>query len=74
VEKLYVHEIGPDGQVSTVGLFYSRAEAENVVAQLRTIPGKSSCRYEITETIFTTADSELKWPKKSSRREESARG
>jgi hypothetical protein len=56
VEKLYVHEIGPDGQVSTVGLFYSRAEAENVVTQLRNIPAKSSCRYEISETIFASTE------------------
>ena len=51
MEKLYVNEIRPNGEVSTVGLFYSRGEAEHVVAQLRSIPGKSNCRYEITETI-----------------------
>jgi len=49
VEKLYVNEIRPDGEVSTVGLFYSCSEAEKIVAQLRSIPEKSSCRYEITE-------------------------
>jgi hypothetical protein len=53
MEKLYVNEIQPDGKVSTVGLYYSRAEAENVVARLRSIPEKSECRYEITETIPT---------------------
>jgi len=37
MDKLYVNEIRPDGEVSTVGLFYSRVEAENIVAQLRSI-------------------------------------
>jgi len=50
VEKLYVTEIRPDGEVSTVGLFYSREEAEGVVEQLQGLPEKSGCRYEITET------------------------
>jgi hypothetical protein len=49
VEKLYVNEIGPDGEISTVGLFYSRAEAESVVARLRSVPEKQKCRYEITD-------------------------
>lgn len=49
MEKLYVNEIRPDGKVSTVGLFYSRAEAENVVAQLRSIPDRAGSRYEIIE-------------------------
>lgn len=53
MEKLYVNEIRPDGEISTVGLFYSRAEAERVVARLRSIPEKSRCRYEITETAPT---------------------
>lgn len=47
MEKLYVNEIGPDGEVSTVGLFYSRAEAENIVAQLSANPERPACRYEI---------------------------
>jgi hypothetical protein len=51
VEKLYVNEIGPDGKISTVGLFYSRAEAENVVARLRGLPQKQECRYEITDGV-----------------------
>jgi hypothetical protein len=51
MEKLYVNEIGPNGEVSTVGLFYSRGEAENIVAQLRSLPGKANCRYEIIEVI-----------------------
>lgn len=51
MEKLYVHEIRPDGEVSTVGLFYSRGEAENVVTQLRSIPEKADCRYEIIEAV-----------------------
>jgi hypothetical protein len=51
MEKLYINEIRPDGEISTVGLFYSRSEAENVVAQLRSVPEKSCCRYEITEAL-----------------------
>ncbi len=51
MDKLYVNEIAPDGDVSTVGLFYSQGEAENIVAQLRTIPEKAACRYEIIEAL-----------------------
>jgi hypothetical protein len=51
MEKLYVNEIRPDGRVSTVGLFYSRGEAENIAAQLRGLPEKSACRYEIIEAV-----------------------
>jgi hypothetical protein len=49
MEKLYVNEVRPNGEVSTVGLFYSRDEAENIVAQLHTIPEKAGCRYEIVQ-------------------------
>lgn len=51
MEKLYVNEIGPDGEVSTVGLFYSQAEAEKIVAMLRDIPERSACRYEIVQAV-----------------------
>jgi hypothetical protein len=51
MEKLYVNEKCPDGEVSTVGLFYSRGEAENIVAQLRSLPEKADCRYEIIEAV-----------------------
>ncbi len=51
MEKLYVNEINPDGEVSTVGLFYSQGEAENIVAQLRSLPAKRDCRYEIIEAV-----------------------
>jgi hypothetical protein len=51
MEKLYVNEIRPDGEVSTVGLFYSRAEAENIVALLRATPDRADCRYEIIEAV-----------------------
>jgi hypothetical protein len=51
MEKLYVNEIRPDGAVSTVGLFYSRAEAKNIVAQLRAIPDRADYRYEIIEAV-----------------------
>lgn len=57
MEKLYVNEIRPDGSVSTVGLFYSRAEAEHIVAQLKGIPKKADLRYEIVAvpaTAFAT--------------------
>ncbi len=47
MEKLYVNEIRPDGEVSTVGLFYSREEAEKIVGMLRDIPERNACRYEI---------------------------
>jgi hypothetical protein len=51
MEKLYVNEIRPNGELSTVGLFYSRGEAENIIAQLRSIPEKADCRYEIIEAV-----------------------
>lgn len=51
MEKLYVNEIRPNGEVSTVGLFYSRGEAENIVAQLRSIPEKAGYRHEIIEAV-----------------------
>jgi hypothetical protein len=51
MEKLYVNEIRPDGAVSTVGLFYSRAEAEKIVAMLRDIPEHAACRYEIVQAV-----------------------
>jgi hypothetical protein len=51
MDKLYVNEIRPDGEVSTVGLFYSRAEAEKIVAMLRDIPEQSACRYEIVQAM-----------------------
>ena len=51
MEKLYVNEIGPEGDVSTVGLFYSQAEAEKIVAMLRDIPERAACRYEIVQAV-----------------------
>jgi hypothetical protein len=51
MEKLYVNEIGPDGKVSTVGLFYSQAEAQKIVDTLRANPDRASCRYEIVEAV-----------------------
>jgi hypothetical protein len=51
VEKLFVNEIRPHGEVSTVGLFYSLGEAQKVIAQLRSIPEKAECRYEIIEAV-----------------------
>ena len=57
MEKLYVNEVAPDGEVSTVGLFYSRAEAEKVVAQLRAIPERDQCRYEIVVAVQSALNS-----------------
>ncbi|MGH7798933.1 MAG: hypothetical protein ACREQ2_29060 [Candidatus Binatia bacterium] len=51
MEKLYVNEIGPDGAVSTVGLFYSRPEAQKIVEMLRANPDRTSYRYEIVEAV-----------------------
>jgi hypothetical protein len=60
MDKLYVNEIRSDGEVSTVGLFYSRGEAENIVAQLRRIPEKADCRYEIIDDIAASPTSSPK--------------
>ncbi|MGE5302074.1 MAG: hypothetical protein ACM3TN_02025 [Alphaproteobacteria bacterium] len=51
MEKLYVNEIRPDGDINTVGLFYSRSEAEKIVARLHRIPEKADCRYEIIAAV-----------------------
>jgi hypothetical protein len=32
-------------------LFYSQTEAEKIVAMLRDIPERSTCRYEIVEAV-----------------------
>jgi hypothetical protein len=67
MEKLYVNEIRPNGEVSTVGLFYSRAEAENIVAQLRRVPEGSDCRYEIIEALRHVLS--IKDPQRSQQKE-----
>ncbi len=51
MEKLYVNEIGPDGAVSTVGLFYSHPEAQKIVDILRNNPERARYRYEIVEAV-----------------------
>ena len=51
MEKLYVNAIGPDGNVSTVGLFYSQPEAQNIVGMLRANPERAGYRYEIIEAV-----------------------
>jgi hypothetical protein len=51
MEKLYVNAIGPDGGVSTVGLFYSQPEAQRIVDMLRANPERSGYRYEIVEAV-----------------------
>ena len=45
MDKFYLHEHRPDGETSTVGLFYSREEAEDVIARLRELPEKQGCEY-----------------------------
>jgi hypothetical protein len=51
MEKLYVNEIAPDGKVSTVGLFYSQAEAQKIVELLCANPDRAAHRYEIVEAV-----------------------
>jgi hypothetical protein len=51
MEKLYVNEIRPNGEINTVGLFYSAAEAQSIVDQLRVVPENNDCRYEIIEAV-----------------------
>jgi hypothetical protein len=51
MEKLYVNEIGSDGAVSTVGLFYSQVEAQKIVAMLRANPDRAGYRYEVVEAV-----------------------
>jgi hypothetical protein len=68
MEKLYVNEVGTDGELSTVGLFYSRSEAENIVAQLRSIPEKAACRFEIIEAVrHVLAQKDTRSPKTGSK-------
>ncbi len=47
MDKFYLQERRPDGEVSTVGLFYSREEAEEVIAELRELPDKQCCKYVV---------------------------
>ena len=54
MEKLYVNEIGPDGDVSTVGLFYSHPEAQKIVDTLRADSDRAAYRYEIVEAVRHT--------------------
>jgi hypothetical protein len=54
MEKLYVNEIGPDGVVSTVGLFYSKAEAQKIVDMLSASPERAGYSYEIVEAVRHT--------------------
>lgn len=48
MEKFYLNEIRRNGEISTVSLYYSRAEAEGIVKKLQELPNKQDCRYEIT--------------------------
>ena len=51
MEKLYVNAIAPDGEVSTVGLFYSQREAQKIVEMLRANPERTGYRYEVVEAV-----------------------
>jgi hypothetical protein len=51
MEKLYVNAIGPDGDVSTVGLFYSQAEAQKIVEMLYANSERRGYRYEIVPAL-----------------------
>lgn len=48
MDKYYLHERRPDGAISTVGLYYSREEAEGIIAQLQELPEKQDCEYLMT--------------------------
>lgn len=48
MDKYYLHERRPDGEISTVGLYYSREEAEGVIGLLRELPEKQDCEYLMT--------------------------
>ena len=64
MEKLYVNEIDPDGGISTVGLFYSQAEAQKIVDMLRANPERSGYRYEIVQAVrHTLAESKRAGPR-----------
>ena len=54
MKKLYVNEVDPDGEVSTIGLFYSQAEAETIADMLRANPDRTTYRYEIVEAVRHT--------------------
>jgi hypothetical protein len=49
--KPAIKAYGANGEVSTVGLFYSRTEVEKIVAMLRDVPERSGSRYEIVEAM-----------------------
>jgi hypothetical protein len=54
MEKLYVNQIDPKGQVSTMGLFYSQAEAQKIVDMLAANPERTGYRYEIVAAVRHT--------------------
>ena len=49
MDKFYLCEKRPNGEVSTVGLYYSREEAEGIVRQLQALPEKRECEYTISD-------------------------
>lgn len=54
--QFYITEVRPHGEQSTVGLFYSQEEAEAIVRQLESLPGKRGCRYVISTTLPRPAE------------------
>lgn len=68
MQKLYVNEIGPDSEVSTVGLFYSEAEAQKIVEMLQRIPERAGFRYEIVEAArHVLSEANIRRPRHPSR-------
>lgn len=49
MDKFYLQERRPDGEISTVGLFYSRQEAAGIIAQLRELLEKQGCEYVLVQ-------------------------
>lgn len=49
MDKFYLQEHRPGGEVSTVGLYYSREEVEGVIALLRELPEKQGCEYVLVQ-------------------------
>ncbi len=64
MEKLYVNAIAPDGEVSTVGLFYSQPEAQKIVDMLRSNPERLGYRYEIIEAVRHVLSEKIARPTK----------
>lgn len=69
MEKLYVNQIAPDGQVSTMGLFYSRAEANRIVTLLEANPERATYRYEMVKAVRDKLVETLAQPRMAEKKE-----